>query len=71
LAIAWCVKNRNVSTVLLGATKEEQIQENLKSLEVATKMTSTHMREIEALLKNQPPPENPWGRVLVDKVGAL
>jgi len=38
LAIAWCVKNRNVSTVLLGATKEEQIQENLKSLEVAKKL---------------------------------
>jgi len=71
LAIAWCLKNRNVSTVLLGATKEEQIQENLKSLEVAKKLTSKHMKEIEEILKNQPTLEQHWGRFLVDKIGAL
>jgi len=55
----------------LGATKEEQIQENLKSLEVASKITPTHMKEIEEILKNKPVQELNWGRFLVDKVGAL
>jgi voltage-dependent potassium channel beta subunit len=34
LAIAWCLLNENVSTVILGASKVEQLEENLKSLEV-------------------------------------
>jgi|TARA_B110000438_G_scaffold300711_1_gene353749 voltage-dependent potassium channel beta subunit len=34
LAIAWCLLNKNVSTVILGASKVEQLEENLKSLEV-------------------------------------
>ena len=34
LAIAWCLLNENVSTVILGASKVEQLEENLKSIEV-------------------------------------
>ena len=34
LAIAWCLLNKNVSTVILGASKMEQLEENLKSTEV-------------------------------------
>ena len=34
LAIAWCLLNENVSTVILGASKVEQLEENLKSMEV-------------------------------------
>ena len=34
LAIAWCLLNKNVSTVILGASKVEQLQENLKALEI-------------------------------------
>ena len=34
LAIAWCLLNKNVSTVILGASKVEQLEENLKSIEV-------------------------------------
>ena len=34
LAIAWCLLNDNVSTVILGASKVEQLEENLKSIEV-------------------------------------
>jgi len=34
LAIAWCLLNENVSTVILGASKVEQLEENLKSVEV-------------------------------------
>ena len=34
LSIAWCLKNKNVSSVILGASKKSQLKENLKSLEV-------------------------------------
>jgi aryl-alcohol dehydrogenase-like predicted oxidoreductase len=35
LAIAWVIKNKNVSTVLLGATKPSQLEENFGAIEVA------------------------------------
>jgi voltage-dependent potassium channel beta subunit len=54
LALAWCIKNQNVSTVLLGATKVEQIEDNLKSIQVAEKLTERHMEEIDAILDNKP-----------------
>ena len=34
LSIAWCLKNQNVSSVILGASKKNQLKENLASLEV-------------------------------------
>ena len=34
LSIAWCLKNKNVSSVILGASKKSQLKENLESLEV-------------------------------------
>jgi len=71
LAIAWCIKNRNVSTVLLGATKEEQIEENLKSLAVAKEISPKHMEEIEKILNNKPIQELDWGRFLVDRTNPL
>jgi len=64
LAIAWCLKNKNVSTVLLGATTEEQIKENLKSLDVARKLTKAHMKEIDAIVVNKPQLEMDYGRTL-------
>jgi aryl-alcohol dehydrogenase-like predicted oxidoreductase len=54
LALAWCVKNRNVSTVLLGATKTEQLEENLGAIAVAERMTEADMTEINELLGNNP-----------------
>lgn len=38
LALAWCLKNKNVSSVILGATKKEQLSENLKASDYAQKM---------------------------------
>lgn len=38
LALAWCLKNKNVSSVILGATKKEQLLENLKASDYAQKM---------------------------------
>ena len=39
LALAWCLRNERVSTVLLGATKPAQLEENLASIGVARSMT--------------------------------
>lgn len=54
LALAWCVKNNNVSTVILGASKTEQLKENLKSLEVVSMLTDEVLNEIELILRNKP-----------------
>jgi aryl-alcohol dehydrogenase-like predicted oxidoreductase len=55
LAIAWCIKNKNVSTVLLGATKPEQLTENLGAISVAKRMTAIDLADIDNILKNKPP----------------
>lgn len=54
LAIAWTIKNPNVTTTILGATKKEQLLENFKSLEVVAKLTPEVMDEIENILQNKP-----------------
>lgn len=54
LALAWCIKNENVTTVLLGATKESQLVENLGAIAVAKKLTSEDMKTIEEILSNKP-----------------
>ena len=54
LGLAWCLKNPNVSTVILGASKEYQLTENLKSLVAKEKLTAEVMEEIELILSNKP-----------------
>lgn len=54
LAIAWCVKNPNVSTAILGASKPEQLKETVAALEVLPLLTSEVMEKIEGILKNKP-----------------
>ena len=54
LGIAWCLKNENVSTVILGATKTAQLQETLKSIELVDKLTPEIMNDIELILNNKP-----------------
>ena len=49
LGIAWCLKNPNVSTVILGASRVEQLIENLGSLDVVEKLTPQVMKEIDAI----------------------
>jgi aryl-alcohol dehydrogenase-like predicted oxidoreductase len=46
LAIAWCLLNKNVSTVILGASKMEQLEENLKSAEVLPLLDETIQQEL-------------------------
>jgi voltage-dependent potassium channel beta subunit len=62
LALAWAAKNPNVSTVILGATKVEQIKDNIKALELYDKLTPEIMDEIERVLENKPAGVNTFGR---------
>ena len=49
LAIAWCLKNPNVSTVITGASRVEQVAENMKSLAVTAQLTPEVMTRIQAI----------------------
>ncbi len=49
LAIAWCLKNPFVSTVITGASRVEQVHENMKSAEVAAKITPEIMEKIDVI----------------------
>jgi len=57
LALAWAAKNPNVSTVILGATKPEQVHDNCKALKLMEKLTPEVMEEIENILQNKPQPK--------------
>lgn len=54
LALAWCLKNPHVSTVILGASRVEQVHDNLGALEVLPRMTDDVMAAIEDVLGNKP-----------------
>ncbi|MFM2038157.1 MAG: hypothetical protein RL432_1096 [Bacteroidota bacterium] len=54
MSIAWCLKNPNVSTVILGASKEVQLQENFASLNHVGLMTPEVMANIEHIVGNKP-----------------
>lgn len=56
LAIAWCLKNPNVSSVITGASKPEQVVENMKALDVAKRLKRPVMDRIEEILENRPKP---------------
>ena len=60
LALAWCLKNPNVSTVITGASRAEQVRENMKALDLVPKLTSEIMEKIETILGNKPEPENDY-----------
>ena len=51
LALAWCVKNPQVSTVITGASRAEQVTENMQALAVVPKLTPEILDSIDALLK--------------------
>ncbi|OAX83642.1 hypothetical protein ACJ72_01991 [Emergomyces africanus] len=55
LALAWCLKNENVSSVITGASRPEQVIENVESLKVLPKLTPEILAEIDELLDNKPP----------------
>ena len=50
LAIAWCLKNPHVSTVITGASRVEQVAENMKALAVSAQLTPDVMARIQAIV---------------------
>lgn len=60
LALAWCLKNPDVSTVITGASRPQQVTENMAALEVVERMDENVMTRIEAILDNRPAPEHDW-----------
>ncbi len=54
LAIAWCLKNEDVSTVILGASKPHHLEETLASTDILEKITDEVTEKIEEILGNQP-----------------
>lgn len=54
MSIAWCLKNEDVSTVILGASKPHHLEETLTSTDVLEKLTEEVMNKIEVILGNQP-----------------
>lgn len=54
LALAWCLKNPHVSTVILGASKTAQLKENLTALEVLPLLDEKVMAKLETILGNKP-----------------
>jgi voltage-dependent potassium channel beta subunit len=50
LALAWCLKNSRVSSVITGATRREQVKENLGALAVVPKLNADVMRDIDRVL---------------------
>ena len=52
--IAWCLKNPNVSTVILGASKVPQLEENLKAIDALPLLTSDVMNSVDLVLNNKP-----------------
>lgn len=54
LAIAWCLKNNNVSTVILGGSKTQQLKDNLAAFDVLPKLSDDVLASIELILDNKP-----------------
>ena len=66
LALAWVARNPNTSTVILGATKPEQLLENLKALELLPKLTHEVLIKIDEIVGNKPAP---WVSALLRAAG--
>jgi voltage-dependent potassium channel beta subunit len=54
LSIAWCIKNPNVTTAILGATKKQQLVDNLKAVDAVAKLTPEVMEKIEKIMQTKP-----------------
>jgi len=60
LSLAWCLTNPNVSTVITGASKPEQIEENMKALAVVPKLTPERLNRIDDIMGNKPAADFDW-----------
>lgn len=60
LALAWTLKNSKVSTVITGASKPEQVKDNMKAIDYVGLLTDEVLEKIELILQNKPIPEKDW-----------
>lgn len=56
LALAWCLMNPHVSTVITGASRVSQVEENMQAVALGEKLTDDVMASLEAILDNRPEP---------------
>jgi len=54
LAMAWVLKNKNVSSAITGASKPEQVYDSVKALAAVEKLTPDILKEIDEILGNKP-----------------
>ncbi|GAB4417945.1 MAG: aldo/keto reductase [Bacteroidia bacterium] len=54
LALAWCAKNPHVSSIILGATRLSQLEDNLRALDAIPALTPEVMARIETIVANNP-----------------
>ncbi len=54
LSIAWCIKNPDVTTAILGASRKEQLLENLGALKATEKLNNEVMQQIEEIMQSKP-----------------
>lgn len=54
MALLWCLNNPHVSTVILGASRKSQLEDNLKALDAKAKLTPDVLAKIEEILGNKP-----------------
>jgi len=60
LALAWCLVNRRVSTVITGASSVEQVRENMAAVTVKERLTEDVLERIESIVGNRPRAERDW-----------
>ena len=60
LALAWTLRNPHVSTVITGASKTEQVQENMKALDLYPALDDEIMAQIDSILGNKPAAPRNW-----------
>jgi voltage-dependent potassium channel beta subunit len=60
LAIAWCLKNPHVSTVITGASRPDQVTENMKALGVVEQLTDDVMARLDEIAGNRPSSPADW-----------
>lgn len=60
MALAWCLKNKHVSTVITGASNVKQVEQNMSAMDVVDKLDDEVMERIEEILGNKPDKEQDW-----------
>ncbi|MEW5900076.1 MAG: aldo/keto reductase, partial [Acidobacteriota bacterium] len=56
-SLAWCLRNPRVSSVITGASRPEQVAENMKAVELADRLTPEIMDRVDTILENKPASE--------------